>query len=141
VVAGLALVIAACGGASSAQVNAWVIKVNHICYTSDLALGVTPKKVAGPKAFGREIQRDNPIYAKELARLRAATAPSQDSAGYGHLLDAVAKENAILRGIVPPLLADNLVAARKYSVQIVPAAKVEYSNAEALGLVICAKSW
>jgi hypothetical protein len=134
-------IVAACGTTNVADTNTQFTKqVNLICFRTDNALGTSPRSITSLRAFGREIARDLPIYQRELNQLQSVNAPSAQRSDYSELLRAVGEQNDLLRKAVPPLLANDLKQARKFSSGIAPASAVVYKAELKLGLAVCSKA-
>ncbi len=113
--------------------------MNRICYHTALALGTSPSSIKSLPSFGRQVQRDIPIYAKELAQLQAVTPPSSVAATYQKLVRGTAKQLQILRESVAPMLANKLGEARKFTKGVLPSATAVYFADQKLGLLVCSK--
>jgi hypothetical protein len=137
----LGAIVAACGTTNVADTNTQFTKqVNLICFRTDNALGTSPSSITSLRAFGREIKRDLPIYQREFRQLQSVDAPSAQRGDYSALLRAVGKQNDLLSEAVPPLLANDLKQARKFSSGIAPASAVVYKAELKLGLAVCSKA-
>jgi hypothetical protein len=140
VVAGLAVALSACGSSSGPGQSQFVDNVNQICYRTDTALGVSPKSITSLPAFGHEVQRDLPIYLEELKELRAVQVPGGSKSEYSVLLRAVAKQDDLLREAIPPLLANDLKLARKFTGRLPASSTAVYDAETKLNLLVCTKS-